>query len=98
MPTYRRQRIARSFVPISSRLRPLRGLDDAILLGLLRATGAVDSRYGTGRRPLVAEVSTRWVPARASVTAGNVSSAAEAAPESQLESGRVVVGSGVAAR
>jgi hypothetical protein len=97
MPTYRQQKIARSLVLVSRRLRPLRGLDDAILLGLLRATGAVDSRYSVGRRPSAAEVSTRWVPAQAGVIAGNVSSA-NAAPESQLDSGTVVVGSGVAAR
>jgi hypothetical protein len=98
MPTYRQPKIARSFVPVSTWLHPLRGLDDAILLGLLRATGAVDPRYSAGRRPLAAEVSTRWVPAHASVIAGNVSSATEAVPESQLDSGTVVVGSGVAAR
>jgi hypothetical protein len=98
MPTYRQQKIARSFVPVLDRLRPLRGLDDAILLGLLRATGAIDSRYSTDRHPSAAEVSTRLVPAQAGVTAGNVSSVAETGLESELESGRAGVGSGVAAR
>jgi hypothetical protein len=93
MPTYRRQ-IARSFVPLSTRLRPLRGLDEAILLGFLRATGAVDSRHGTGWRASVVAVSARWLPAQTGATAGNVPSTTEAERESQLESAALSVGSG----
>jgi hypothetical protein len=73
MTTYRRQ-IARSFVPLLPRLRPLRGLDEAILLGFLRATGAVEGRHGTGRRASAVDVSARWLPRRPA-TAGDVPSA-----------------------
>lgn len=93
MATYRRQ-IARSFVPLSTRLRPLRGLDEAILLGLLRATGAVDSRHGTGWRASAVDVSARWLPAKTGATLGDVPSATEAERESQLESAGLAVGWG----
>jgi hypothetical protein len=93
MVTYRRQ-IARSFVPRSTRLRPLRGLDEAILLGLLRATGAVDSRDGTGRRASAVDGSARWLPAQTGAAAGDVPSPTEAETESQLESAGFAVGSG----
>jgi hypothetical protein len=92
MTTYRYE-IARSFVPLSPRLRPLRGLDEAILLGFLRATGAVDSRHGTGRRASAVDVSARWLRAHAAA-AGDVPSATEAERESQLESAGLAVGSG----
>jgi hypothetical protein len=90
MRTYR-QEIARSFVPVSTRLRPLRGLDEAILLGLLRATGAVDSRHGISRHALAVEVSERWLPAQAGVSAGGVPTGSEAGRE--LESAGLAVGS-----
>jgi hypothetical protein len=93
MTTYRRQ-IARSFVPLSTRLRPLRGLDEAILLGFLRATGAVDSPHRTGWRASVVAVSARWLPAQTGATAGDVPSTTEAERESQIESAGVAVGSG----
>jgi hypothetical protein len=93
MTTYRDE-IARSFVPLSTRLRPLRGLDEAILLGFLRATGAVDSRHGTGRRASAVDVSARWLPAHTGAAAGDVPSATEAERESQLESAGLAVGSG----
>jgi hypothetical protein len=93
MTTYRYE-IARSFVPLSTRLRPLRGLDEAILLGFLRATGAVDSRHGTGRRASAVDVSARWLRAHAGAAAGDVPSATEAERESQLESAGLAVGSG----
>jgi hypothetical protein len=93
MTTYRYE-IARSFVPLSTRLRPLRGLDEAILLGLLRATGAVDSRHGTGRRASAVDGSARGLQAHTGAAAGDVPSATEAERESQLESAGLAVGSG----
>jgi hypothetical protein len=93
MTTYQRQ-IARSFVPSSTRLRPLRGLDEAILLGLLRATGAVDSRHDTGRRASAVDVSARCLPAQTGAAAGDVPSATEAERESRFESAGPAVGSG----
>jgi hypothetical protein len=93
MTTYRRQ-IARSFVPLSTRLRPLSGLDEAILLGFLRATGAVDSRHGTGRRASAVDVSARSLPAQTGAAAGDVPSVTETERESQLESAGLAVGSG----
>jgi hypothetical protein len=93
MTAYRYE-IARSFVPLSTRLRPLRGLDEAILLGFLRATGAVDSRHGTGRRASAVDVSARWLQAHTGAAAGDVPSATEAERESRLESAGLAVGSG----
>ena len=93
MTTYRLQ-IARSFVPLSARLRPLRGLDEVMLLGFLRATGAVDSRHGIGWRASAVDVSARWLPAQTGAAAGDVPSATEAEPESQLESAALAIGSG----
>jgi hypothetical protein len=93
MTTYRLQ-IARSFVPLSTRLRPLRGLDEVILLGFLRATGAVDSRQGIGWRASAVDVSARWLPAQTGAAAGGVPSATEAERESQLESAGLAIGSG----
>jgi hypothetical protein len=93
MTTYR-LRIARSFVPLSTRLRPLRGLDEVILLGFLRATGAVDSRHGIGWRASAVDVSARWLPAQTGAAAGGVPSATEAERESQLESAGLAIGSG----
>jgi hypothetical protein len=93
MTTYRLQ-IARSFVPLSTRLRPLRGLDEAILVGLLRATGAVDTRHGTARGTSAVDVSARWLPAQTGAAAGDVPSATEAERESQLESAGLAIGSG----
>jgi hypothetical protein len=93
MTTYRLQ-IARSFVPLSARLRPLRGLDEVMLLGFLRATGAVDSRHGIGWRASAVDVSARWLPAQTGAAAGDVPSATEAEPESQLESAGLAIGSG----
>jgi len=93
MTTYRDE-IARSFVPLSARLRPLRGLDEAILLGFLRATGAVDSRHGTGRRASEVDGSARWLQAQTGAAAGDVPSATEAEREIQLESAGLAVGSG----
>jgi hypothetical protein len=77
-----RRKIARSFVPLSTRLRPLRSLDEAILLGLLRATDAVDSRPIADRHAMAMGVSQRWLPAQPGATAGDMPSAAETERES----------------
>jgi hypothetical protein len=65
-------------------------------LGLLRAIGAVDSRYSTGRRALAVDVSERWLPAQSGVAAGAVPSTAEAGRE--LESAGLAGGSAGLAR
>jgi len=97
MPTNWRK-IARSIVPGSPRLHPIRGLDGAILLGLLRAIGAVDSRHRTDGRSPAVQASARGVPAQGGVAARNESSIAEAEQESHLESAGVTAGAGGAYR
>lgn len=97
MPRYRHE-IARSFVLRSARLHPLRRLDEAILLGLLRATGAVDSRHRTVRRPPAVHVSPRWLPAQGSLAAGDLANPAKIEQKRQLESIGLAARSGGRAR
>lgn len=97
MPTDWRK-IARSIVPGSTRFRPLRGLDEAILLGLLRATRAVDSRHRTAGRTSAVGGSAPQVPAQGGLAVGNGPNPGGAELESQLEPVGVTAGAGGASR
>ena len=82
MSTYK-HKTARSFVLFPTMRRPLRGLDDAILLGLLRATGAVDSRRA-GVPPISAvDVSASRLPAQLRALDGELPVAAQVGQEDQ---------------